>query len=353
MYQSSDEIRRDYTALLVPFTEALKTYNYYVKSLTDKSKFRTFFTTELEYNVLKVLHKNVMEFAPQVKALNTAIVDSLRVVDNPAYASYFLGNLRKWKDLISYSDSMFSNFKDNIAIANKELAENNMEGLLNMLDRDYESCKDFYNDWHRSIGIIIGDIQHIYEFENIDSSDFDLEKELVAVAQDEAEESERKQAQQIQVMKEKISQYKAIMMYMTPDLIDEFCKRVTEGMDDDTPEEIQRVVDENLCEVNDDLSEQHLILVDSESSEEDKDEANYLIQDIIDEATLPEWGLMVKRAGMEINPRRAKREMTLRYLLDQDDYYANLVLKLKQQYNDCDRARMEVMEMIMQEYSLY
>lgn len=175
MYSNTDEIKKDYKELLVPYTEAINAYNGYLKTLTNKENFKQFFTTDNNYNILKVLNKNVNDFQPKIDALKTSITDSCNQVENPIYTQYFLGSLDKWSDIVTYINITFNNLSDNLAVAKKELAENKMEGLLEMLDRDFDNCKQSLSDLFNRLDMLITDIQYIHRFDELDVTDYNID----------------------------------------------------------------------------------------------------------------------------------------------------------------------------------
>lgn len=162
--------------------------------------------------------------------------------------------------------------------------------------------------------------------------------------------------QNVKMMKDEINMNNLMVTsYMTPEQINQLCLMVMTDLDDEPTEEVQRIMKDYLIRLQKRLLEQHFVLVDQKKTEEEKTEARQIMQSIIDEVTLPEWALMIKNMAMEVNPSRARREMNLQYLLDQDDYYQNLMFNLYQ--NQCnhnlEQEKMMVMEMIMDEYRYY
>lgn len=161
-------------------------------------------------------------------------------------------------------------------------------------------------------------------------------------------------AQNVKMMKDEIELFcPVIRMYMTPEQINQMCQMLMEDMQEEPLEEIQRTMKNVLRRTDKTLLKEHFTLVDPNKTEEDKEEAREMMETIIDEVTLPEWGLMIKQTAMECNPARAKTEMTLQYLLDQGLHYSTMEYNLQERYNSLDQARMEVMEMIMDEYRYY
>ena len=175
MYSKTDDIIIDYKALLNPFVGALNSYVDFLKALSDKERFKAFFTSEEDYSILKNLNKDVNDFSSRIEALSASISDSINVVENPLYAQYFIGSLDKWMDIISYVNNTFNNLKENREVADKELAENQMEGLLNMIDRDYDKCKSAFGNWYRNLDVYITDIQYIHRFDELDVTDYSID----------------------------------------------------------------------------------------------------------------------------------------------------------------------------------
>ena len=161
-------------------------------------------------------------------------------------------------------------------------------------------------------------------------------------------------ARNVQMMKSEIN-LRCLMIetYMTPEQINQMCQMLMDDMEDEPQEEVRRTMNIVLRRTEKLLLAEHFTLVDPKKTEEEKVEARRMMQSVIDEATLPEWALMVKQTAMDYNPQRVMAEMTLPYLLDQDLHYSQMMFNLYLKYSNLDQARQEVMEEIMTEFSRY
>lgn len=174
MYTSTLDIKNDYKALLDGFVSALTTYNGVLAGLTDIAKFRSFLTSDQDYNVLRVLRDNVNSFIPKASALKDAISASTSV-DDPIYAQYFVGSLLMWNEFNDIVNTTFENLTKNIATANQELALNGMEGLLTMIERDHQECASVFSQWHRTLSLMISDIAYIHSLNELDVTNFEID----------------------------------------------------------------------------------------------------------------------------------------------------------------------------------
>lgn len=173
MYTSTDAIKTDYQTLLEGFVAALCSYSSAIAGLIEKPKFKSFRTSDCDYNVLLKIHDNINSFIPKADALRAKICASVNCVDNPFYAGYFTGLLLKWNDVCNCVNNSFDFLKRIRNIALMEWTGNSKDGEKSVIECDYNEWKEALALWFRNLQFCIVEVSTIRHLDELDDAKSD------------------------------------------------------------------------------------------------------------------------------------------------------------------------------------